>query len=143
MKATTIATKYPALSKVADLLTSCRPVILYDLYDLLSIGYVRPQREAGHGRWTHIEDHRVEIQEALDACSIAVVKFNDAPRTHWGHLGPQGGMGGRRHGQRRDRVPRRGRRLRHAGDDLQQVFIGTHGRLRQGPGLQGVLSEHR
>lgn len=42
MKATTIATKYPALSKVADLLTSCRPVILYDLCDLLSIGYVRP-----------------------------------------------------------------------------------------------------
>lgn len=93
MKATTIATKYPTLSKVADLLTSCRPVILYDLYDLLSIGYVRPQREAGHGRWSHIEDHRVEIQEALDACSIAVVKFNDAPRTHWGHLGPQGGNG--------------------------------------------------
>lgn len=145
MKATTIATKYPTLSKVADLLTSCRPVILYDLYDLLSIGYVRPQREAGHGRWTHIEDHRVEIQEALDACSIAVVKFNDAPRR--GRTGDiwvlKGGMGGRRHGQRRDRVPRRGRRLRHAGGDLQQVFIGTHGRLRQGPGLQGVLSEHR
>lgn len=82
MKATTIATKYPALSKVADLLTSCRrPVILDDLCDLLSIGYVRPQREAGHGRWSHIEDHRVEIQEALDACSIAVVKFNDATRS--------------------------------------------------------------
>lgn len=80
MKATTIATKYPALSKVADKLTSCRPSILEDLRDLLSIGYVRPQREAGHGRWSHLEDHRVEIQEALDACGIEVVKFNDAPR---------------------------------------------------------------
>lgn len=80
MKATTIATKYPALSKVADKLTACRPSILEDLCDLLSIGYVRPQREAGHGKWSHLEDHRVEIQEALDACGIEVVKFNDAPR---------------------------------------------------------------
>lgn len=80
MKATTIATKYPALSKVADKLTNCRPSILEDLRDILSNGCVRPQTEAGRGKWSHLEDHHVEIQDALDACGIEVVKFNDAPR---------------------------------------------------------------
>lgn len=80
MKATTIATKYPTLSKVADKLTNCRPSILVDLRDLLHYGHVRPQIKAGSGKWCHLEDHRVEIQEALDACGIEVVKFNDAPR---------------------------------------------------------------
>lgn len=80
MKAATISNKYPQLAGLSAWLEGCRPSILGQLDTLFSWGIVRPQQEVGRGRFRHLNDFRAEIEEALSACGVEVVKMNDAPR---------------------------------------------------------------
>ena len=80
MKAATISNKYPQLAKLSAWLEGCRPSVLERLDTLFTFGIVRPQQEAGRGRFRRLNDFRGEIEKALAACGVEVVKMNDAPR---------------------------------------------------------------
>ena len=80
MKAETIAKKYEHIRFFADKLTNERPTILEKLEELFTRGYIRPQYEIGRGRFTKLNDIRIELRDALNRIGIAYVEGNDAPR---------------------------------------------------------------